>query len=133
MRRGRDYSLPRNHNHNSAHETFCSPACRRIGYAHRMVIHSHFPCHFLFMIPSKEGINNIVNVYQNSPFSLFLTAERKGFEPLVLFHTAHTLSRRAPSTTRSPLPLSIISKNYRCTKYKKNMKKKYLVSLFMDY
>jgi hypothetical protein len=32
----------------------------------------------------------------------FLLAERKGFEPLIDLHL-YTLSRRAPSTTRTPL------------------------------
>ncbi len=41
--------------------------------------------------------------HKNAPFgALFYLAERAGFEPAIAF-PLYTLSRRAPSTTRTPL------------------------------
>ena len=60
------------------------------------------------------AIRNLYATNQKIPstglsfISQFSVAEREGFEPSVRF-LAHTRSRRAPSTTRSPLHGAIIS------------------------
>jgi hypothetical protein len=46
----------------------------------------------------KKGLQIPVKIFE----TLFVIAERKGFEPSIRFHV-YTLSRRAPSTTRTPL------------------------------
>ena len=59
------------------------------------------------------AIRNLYSTNQKTPstglsISQFSVAEREGFEPSVRF-LVHTRSRRAPSTTRSPLHGAIIS------------------------
>ena len=59
---------------------------------------------------TKKPVNT--RFYRLLNFLTFVSAERAGFEPAIPFRV-YTLSRRAPSTTRTPLLIKISQRNFK--------------------